>query len=62
MGPFTKAYGSRKFLLVATDYFTKWVKAVPLVNIADSNTKTFLWENIVIRFGILKTLVSDNDT
>ena len=60
LGPFPKASGSRKFLLVATDYFTKWVKAVPLVNIADSNVKTFLWENIVTRFEVPKMLVADN--
>ena len=60
LGAFSKASGSRKFLLVATDYFTKWVEAIPLVNIADSNVKNFLWENIVTRFGILKMLVADN--
>ena len=60
MGPFPKASGSRRFLLVATDYFSKWVEAVPLVNIADSNVKIFLWENIVTRFEILKMLVAEN--
>jgi len=60
LGPFPRASGSRRFLLVATDYFTKWTEAVALVNIADSNVKTFLWENIVTRFGIPKILVSDN--
>ena len=47
---------------MATDYFTKWVEVVPLVNITDSNIKTFLWENIVTRFGIPKMLISDNRT
>ena len=62
LGQFSKASGSRKFLLVATDYFIKWVKAVHLVNIADSNMKTFLLENIVTRFGIPKMFVSNNAT
>ena len=62
LGPFFKASRLSKFLLVATDYFTKWVEAVPLVNIADSNVKTFLWDNIVTRFGVPKTLVTDNGT
>lgn len=45
---------------MTTNYFTKWVEAVSLVNIVDSNVKTFLWENIVTRFGIPKMLVVDN--
>ena len=62
MGHFPKASGSRKFLLVATDYFTKWVEALSLANIADSNVKNFLWKNLVTRFGVPKMLVSDNGT
>lgn len=42
LGLFPKASRLRKFLLVSTDYFTKWVEAVHLANIADSNVKTFL--------------------
>ena len=33
MGPFPKAVGNKRWLLVGTDYFTKWVKTEPLVNI-----------------------------
>jgi len=29
VGPFPKATCSRRWLLVATDYFTKWVEAAP---------------------------------
>ncbi|XP_065622281.1 uncharacterized protein LOC136064453 [Quercus suber] len=35
VGPFPKAAGNRKYLLVGTDYFTKWVEAEPLANIRD---------------------------
>ena len=45
--------------MVDTDYFTKWVKAEPLANIRDVNVKKFLW-NIVTRFGVPRTLISDN--
>ena len=46
--------------MVSTDYFTKWVEAEPLANIKDVDAKRFVWKNIVTRFGIPHTLVSDN--
>ena len=52
--------GNRKYLLVGTDYFTKWVKAEPLANIRDVDTKRFIWKNIVTWFGVPRVLISDN--
>ena len=46
--------------MVGTDYFTKWVEAEPLSNIRDVETKRFVWKNIVTRFGIPHTIISDN--
>ena len=60
VGPFPKATGNRRWLLVGTNYFTKWVKAEPLSNIRDLDAKKFVWKNIVTRFGIPHTLFSDN--
>ena len=60
VGPFPKATGNRRWLLVGTNYFTKWVKAEPLSNIRDLDAKKFVWKNIVTRFGIPHTLISDN--
>ena len=61
MGSFPKAAGNRQWLLVGTDYFTKWVEAESLVNIRDLNAKRFVWKNIVTRFGIPHTLILDNE-
>ena len=61
VGPFPKAAGHKKYLLVGTDYFTKWVKAEPLANIRDVDVKKFLWKNIITHFGIPHTLISDNE-
>ena len=46
--------------MVAVDYFTKWAKAEALANIRDVDVKKFVWKNIVTRFGVPNTFVSDN--
>ena len=51
---------NKKYLLVNTDYFTKWVEMEPLVNIRDVDAKRFVWKNIVTRFGVPHVLISDN--
>ena len=60
MGLFPKAVGNKKYLLVCTDYFTKWVEIEPLANIRDVDVKRFIWKNIVTRFEIPCALISDN--
>ena len=52
--------GNKKYLLVGTDYFTKWVKTEPLANIKDVDAKRFVWKNIVTRFGVPHMLILDN--
>ena len=47
--------------MVGTDYFTKWVEAERLANIRDVDAKKFIWKNIITRFGVPHTLISDND-
>ncbi|KZV51421.1 hypothetical protein F511_39680 [Dorcoceras hygrometricum] len=60
VGPFPPAGRQRKFLLVAVDYFSKWVEAEPLAKISEVEVLNFLWNNIVCRFGIPRRLISDN--
>ena len=60
VGHFPKAVGNKRYLLVGTDYFTKWVEVEPLANIRDVDAKRFVWKNIVTQFGISRTLISDN--
>ena len=47
-------------MLVAVDYFTKWVEAETLANIQDVDVKKFVWKNIVTRFGVPDLLISAN--
>ena len=48
-----------RFVLVATDYFTKWTEAVPLKNMTHKEVISFILEHIVHRFGIPQTLTTD---
>jgi hypothetical protein len=48
-----------RFILVATNYFTKWTEAVPLRNMADREVISFLQEHIIYWFGVPQTLTID---
>nr|KYP72079.1 Pol polyprotein [Cajanus cajan] len=60
LGPFPPAKGQLKFLLVVIDYFTKWIEACPLAKITTENVQKFIWKNIICRFRIPHTPVTDN--
>jgi hypothetical protein len=47
------------FVLVATDYFTKWTEVVPLRNMTHKEVISFVLEHIVHRFGIPQTSTID---
>nr|GEY44022.1 reverse transcriptase domain-containing protein [Tanacetum cinerariifolium] len=59
-GPFSEGPGKVKFLIVAMDYFTKWIEARPVATITGTRVKRFVWDNIVCRFGLPGEIVSDN--
>jgi hypothetical protein len=48
-----------RFVLVDTDYFTKWTEAIPLKNMIHKEVIHFVLEHIIHRFGIPKTLTTD---
>ena len=48
-----------RFVLVATDHFTKWTEAVPLKNMTYREVIEFITEHIIHRFGISQTLTTD---
>jgi hypothetical protein len=51
-----------RFVLVATDYFTKWTEAVSLKNMTHREVIEFITEHIIHRFGISQTLTTDQGT
>ena len=60
LGPLQVAAAQKKFLLVATDYFSKWVEAEAYGNIKDKDVTKFVWKNIICRFGIPQAIIADN--
>jgi hypothetical protein len=48
-----------KFVFLATDYFTKWVEAIPLKKVTSKNKIEFVKEHIIYRFGIPQTITTD---
>ena len=47
-------------ILVATDYFTKWVEAIPVRRTTSEVVSDFLKENILARFSVPHKIVTDN--
>ena len=60
MGPFPTAVRQLKFLIVGSEYFIKWVEDEALATITEKNIRSFVWKNIIYRYGIPIVLVSDN--
>jgi len=50
-----------KFILVATEYYTKWVEAIPLKIAIQKHIINFIKEYIIYRFGIPQRLIMHND-
>ncbi|XP_057746519.1 uncharacterized protein LOC130965775 [Arachis stenosperma] len=62
VGPFPTAPGQLRYLIVAIDYYTKWIEAEPLASITATQCRKFVWRQIITRFGIPEVIISDNGT
>ncbi|XP_072060454.1 uncharacterized protein [Arachis hypogaea] len=60
LGPFPTAPRQVKYLVVAIDYFSKWIEAQPLAKITSSQMISFVWKSIICRFGVPHHIVTDN--
>jgi transposase InsO family protein len=59
--PLQKAPGGFTHLLVAIDKFSKWIEVRPLTSIRSEQAVAF-FTNIIHRFGIPNSIITDNDT
>ncbi|XP_074336124.1 uncharacterized protein LOC141673288 [Apium graveolens] len=56
MGPFPRARGDLRYLLVLIAYMTKWVKTKAMITINQQDCIKFM-DNILMRFGILRGII-----
>lgn len=62
MGPLTETNKYNRYILVVTDYFTRWVEAYPLQDQKAETIARVLASEWVTRFGCMSELHSDNGT
>ncbi|PKI56150.1 hypothetical protein CRG98_023468 [Punica granatum] len=48
------------FILVAIDYFTKWIEAIALALITAKAVARFLRRDIIARYGVPAIIITDN--
>nr|CAD1823643.1 unnamed protein product [Ananas comosus var. bracteatus] len=50
---------SHNFLIVATNYFTKWIEAIPWKKATQKKVIEFIETHVIHRFGIPETIIAD---
>ena len=58
MGPFPSSHG-HKYILLAVDYMSKWVEAIPTITCDAKVVLRFIRSNIFSRFGTPRAVISD---
>lgn len=54
------ASNGHRFILVAIDYFTKWVEAASYANVTRQVVARFIKQNIICRYGVPERIITDN--
>lgn len=49
-----------KFIITAIEYFTKWIEAMPLLQVTRKQIATFILNYIICRYGIPGSIITDN--
>src|ERR1044072_2624663 len=55
-----KASNGHRFILVAIDYFTKWVEAASYANVTKQVVVWFIKNNLICRYGVPSRIITDN--
>ena len=59
LGELPQTHNGNKYILVISDYFTKWTESLPMPNMVACTVAKLLVENVFCRFGIPRKLHSD---
>ena len=57
-----KASNGHRFILVAIDYFTKWVEVASYASMTRSVVVRFIKKKIIYRYGLRRKIITDNAT
>ena len=57
-----KAANEHHFILVAIDYFTKWVEVVSYGSVTRSVGVRFIKREFICWYGLPRTIITNNDT
>jgi hypothetical protein len=49
-----------RYILTATNYFTKWAEVIPLTHVNEKVVIQFIEQQLITRFGMSSILVFDN--
>ncbi|KAA0037801.1 hypothetical protein E5676_scaffold968G00130 [Cucumis melo var. makuwa] len=55
-----KASNDHRFILVAIDYFTKWIEAASYYNVTRGVVLKFIKKELICRYGLLEGIITDN--
>jgi hypothetical protein len=50
------------YIIVVVDYFTKWAEAMPTFDNTGKTTTLFIFNHIIIRFGVPQAIFTDHGT
>ena len=62
IGEWPQSPGGKRYVLMATNYFTKWVTAEAYTTVNQSDSISFVWKHLICQFGVPRELVADNGT
>ena len=54
------ASNGHRFILVAIDYFTKWVEAASFASVTKNVVTYFIKQNLICQYGFPERIITDN--